>query len=243
MATQPIYLLSTATLPAELIEEAAAKGIALDTMDFIAIEPVIDAEMGARIRELGRQPLVAVFTSTNAVEAIGRTGGRDWMIFCTSGATRQLVAERFGADTIAGTADSAAGLAAQIIRVAPSDAAAEVRRAAVYFFCGDQRRDELPDLLKEVGLTVHEVVVYRTLLTPRKTERVYAGIAFFSPSAVESYFSLNTVADDVTLFAIGRTTAAAIQARCSHLVIISDRPGKEALVRTMTDYFQTNNKE
>jgi uroporphyrinogen-III synthase len=149
------------------------------------------------------------------------------------------VAERFGADAIAGTADSAAGLAAQIIRVAP----AEVRRAAVYFFCGDQRRDELPDLLKEAGLTAHEVVVYRTILTPQKTQRIYAGIAFFSPSAVESYFSLNTVADGVTLFAIGRTTAAAIEARCPNAVIISDRPGKEALVRTMTDYFQTNNKE
>jgi uroporphyrinogen-III synthase len=239
MPTQPIYLLATGPLPAELIEGAAEKGIVLDTMSFIATEAVADEEMNARIRALGGQRLTAVFTSTNAVEAIGRTGGWGWMIFCTSGATQQLVAERFGADAIAGTADSAAGLAAQIIRVAP----AEVRRAAVYFFCGDQRRNELPDLLKEAGLTVHEVVVYRTLLTPQKTERSYAGIAFFSPSAVESYFSLNTVADDAMLFAIGRTTAAAIQARCSCPVIISDRPGKDALIHTMTDHFQTNNKE
>jgi len=238
MATPSIYLLSTAALPPELVEEAAQKGMMLEAEAYISIEPVADEALGVRIRELGRQRRTAIFTSTNAVEAIGDTGGGDWMIFCTSGATRQLVAERFGADAIAGTADSAAELAAQIIR-----AAAGERGAAVYFFCGDQRRDELPDLLKEAGLTVHEVVVYRTLLTPRKTERVYAGIAFFSPSAVESYFSLNTVADGVTLFAIGRTTAAAIQARCSRPVVISDRPGKEVLVRTMTDYFQTNNKE
>jgi uroporphyrinogen-III synthase len=234
MATSSIYLLSTAALSPELVEEAAQKGMMLEAEAYISIEPVLGEALGARIMELGRQPLVAVFTSTNAVEAIGRTGGWGWMIFCTSGATQRLVAERFGADAIAGTADSAAGLAAQIIRVAPD---------AVYFFCGDQRRDELPDLLKETGLTIHEVVVYRTLLTPRKAKRDYAGIAFFSPSAVESYFSLNTVADDVTLFAIGRTTAAAIQARCSCPVIISDRPGKDALIHTMTDHFQTNNKE
>ena len=98
-------------------------------------------------------------------------------------------------------------------------------------------------MLRAEGFKVNEWIVYRTLLTPRKTERVYTGIAFFSPSAVESYFSLNTAADGVTLFAIGRTTAAAIQARCSCPVIISDRPGKDALVRTMTDHFQTNNKE
>jgi uroporphyrinogen-III synthase len=243
MATPSIYLLSTAALPLELVEEAAQKGMILEAEAYISIEPVADEALGVRIRELGRQRLTAIFTSTNAVEAIGDTRGDDWRIFCTSGATRQLVAERFGADAIAGTADSAAELAAQIIRVAPGDAAAGVRGAAVYFFCGDQRRDELPDLLKEAGLTAHEVVVSRTILTPQKTQRIYAGIAFFSPSAVESYFSLNTVADGVTLFAIGRTTAAAIEARCPNAVIISDRPGKEALVRTMTDYFQTNNKE
>jgi uroporphyrinogen-III synthase len=98
-------------------------------------------------------------------------------------------------------------------------------------------------MLRTEGFRVNEWVVYRTILTPQKTQRIYAGIAFFSPSAVESYFSLNTAADGVTLFAIGRTTAAAIQARCACPVIISDRPAKEALVRTMIDYFQTNNKE
>jgi uroporphyrinogen-III synthase len=243
MVTPSTYLLSTATLSPELVEEAAQKGMILEAEAYISIEPVADEALGARIRELGRQPLMAIFTSTNAVEAIGDTRGRDWKIFCTSGATRQLVADYFGEAAIAGTADSATGLAAQIIRVAPRDGAAGFGRASVYFFCGDQRRDELPDLLKEAGLTVHEVVVYRTLLTPRKTERTYAGIAFFSPSAVESYFTLNTAADGVILFAIGQTTAAAIQARCPNAVIISDRPGKDALVHIMTNYFQTNNKE
>ena len=236
MAAQPIYLLATAPLPAELIEEAAAKGIALDTMDFIAIEPVIDAEMGARIREWGGRQLTAVFTSTTAVEALKEwlAGAPDWRIFCIEGATRRAVADYFGEATIAGTAESATALA---------KVAAVAGEKEISFFCGDQRREELPAMLRAEGFKVNEWIVYRTLLTPRKTERVYAGISFFSPSAVESYFSLNMVAEGVTLFAIGRTTAAAIQARCPNAVIISDRPGKEALIRTMTDYFKTNNKE
>jgi uroporphyrinogen-III synthase len=237
MATSTIYLLSTTALLPELVEEAAQKGLMLEAEAYISIEPVADEALGARIMELGRQPLVAIFTSTNALEAIGDTGGVDWKIFCTSGATRQLVADRFGADAIAGTGDSAAELAAQIIRVAPDVAAAGVRGAAAYFFCGDQRRDELPDLLKEAGLTVHEVVVYRTLLTPRKTKRNYAGIAFFSPSAVESFFSVNEIAADIPLFAIGPTTAAAIRARCINPVITGGEPDKAALIRKMTDHF------
>ena len=242
MATQPIYLLATGLLPAVLIEDAAAKGIVLDIIDFIAIGQVVDEEMGARISILGDRRLTAVFTSVNAVEAVKRWIGRapDWRIFCIEGATSRTVADYFGEAAIAGTAGSARALAEVVMEADEKRYGGEKE---IFFFCGDQRRDELPDLLKEAGLMVHEVVVYRTLLTPRKTERDYAGIAFFSPSAVESYFSLNTVADGVMLFAIGRTTAAAIQARCMNPVIISDRPGKEALVRTMTDYFQTNNKE
>jgi uroporphyrinogen-III synthase len=236
MATPSIYLLSTAALPLELVEEAAAKGIVLDTMNFIAIETVIDAEMGAQIRVLGNQRLTAVFTSTSAVEAMkgGMEGVPDWRIFCIGGATRRAVADYFGEDAIAGTAESATALAKVVMAVNIKE---------IFFFCGDQRREELPAILRGEGFTVNEWIVYRTLLTPRKAKRDYAGVAFFSPSAVESYFSLNTVTDDVILFAIGATTAAAIQARCSRPVIISDRPGKNALVRTMTDHFQTNNKE
>jgi uroporphyrinogen-III synthase len=267
MATPSIYLLSTAALPPELVEEAAQKGMMLEAEAYISIEPVADEALGTRIRELGRQPLTAIFTSTNAVEAVKRwtgsgaaaAGAPDWRIFCIEGATRRAVADYFGEAAIAGTAESATTLAAAVGADADErtfEGTADIRSDSsvvgqdrnggtkeIFFFCGDQRRGELPAMLRAEGFEVNECIVYRTLLTPRKTERVYAGIAFFSPSAVESYFSLNTVADDVTLFAIGRTTAAAIQARCSNTVIIGDRPGKEALVRTMTDYFQTNNKE
>jgi len=246
MAAPSIYLLSTAALPLELIEEAAATGIVIDTLDFIALEMVIDAEIGARIKALGDLRLTVVFTSVNAVDAVKNwlTAVPDWRIFCIGGATRRAVADYFGEAAISGTAESAAALAEEMTR--------ENHRGAkrvgegdreIFFFCGDQRREELPVRLRAEGFKVNEWIVYRTILTPRKTERIYAGIAFFSPSAVESYFSRNTVGSNVTLFAIGRTTAAAIQARCSNQVIIGDRAEKGALVRTMTDHFQTNHKE
>lgn len=261
MATPPIYLLSTGGLPPVLIEEAAAKGIVIDTLDFIAIEVVIDTETGARIKALGDLRLTAVFTSVNAVDAVKGWIGSvpDWRIFCIGEATCRAVADYFGEPAIAGTAESAAALAEVVMA---HEGATDARSGSsgvgqdrnggtkempgiameIFFFCGDQRREELPVRLRAAGFKVNEWIVYRTILTPKRTERVYAGIAFFSPSAVESYFSLNSVADGVTLFAIGRTTAAAIQARCSNPVIIGDRPGKDALVRVMTDHFQANNR-
>jgi len=245
MATQPIYLLATGPLPAELIEWAAAKGIVLDMMSFIATEAVADEETGARIRALGDRQLMAVFTSVNAVEAVKEwmREAPDWRIFCIGGATRRAVAGYFGEGAIAGTAESATALAEVVMTEAGEDGRSARGTKEIFFFCGDQRREELPAMLRAEGFKVNEWIVYRTLLTPRKTERVYAGIAFFSPSAVESYFTLNTAADGAILFAIGQTTAAAIKASCPNAVIISDRPGKDALVHIMTDYFQTNNKE
>ncbi len=245
MAIEPIYLLAAGPLPAELIEEAAAKGIVLDTVSLIATGQIDDEEMGARIKALGDRQLTAIFTSTNAVEAVKvwMNARVDWRIFCIGGATGRAVADYFGVAAIGGTADSATALADLVIAEAHQDAGSAWETKEIFFFCGDQRREELPVMLRAEGFKVNEWIVYRTLLTPQKTEGVYAGIAFFSPRAVESYFSLNPVAEDGKVFAIGRTTAAAIQARCSLPVIIRDRPGKEALVRTMTDYFQTNNKE
>jgi uroporphyrinogen-III synthase len=203
----------------------------------IAIERVGDAE----VRELAVRPLVVVFTSVNAVEAVkeGLVGVTPrWKIYCTGGATREAVADFFGEPAIAGTADSAGSLA-ELIRgeMGGSEGAREV-----FFFCGDLRREELPSDLSRAGFIVNERIVYRTLLTPHKTERVYDGIAFFSPSAVESYFSVNTVAAGTVLFAIGYSTAATIKTRCSNPVVIGDLPEKDALIRKMIGYFSNKRR-
>ena len=58
----------------------------------------------------------------------------------------------------------------------------------VIFFCGDQRRDELPEILRQHEVVVNEIVVYQTIAVPHKIEKQYHGILFFSPSAVQSFF-------------------------------------------------------
>ena len=250
MTAQSIHILSTRPLPAGLIAHAAARGVGLDTISFISTAPVVDEDLLREIRELALRPLAAVFTSMNAVEAVRgwlMTPPLGWKVFCIGSATRRLVADFFGEAAIAGTAGSA-GMLAETVKglegfgdggTGGAGLGQGVGGAAseVYFFCGDRRREELPFLLRREGFTINERVIYRTILTPRKVERAYDGIAFFSPSAVESYFSVNTVAEATRLFAIGETTAASIGAHCTNPVVISDSPEQEVLVRRMIDYF------
>jgi uroporphyrinogen-III synthase len=226
MTRQPIYLLSTGTLSERLVEEATERGVVLDVISFIGIEYM---EEIAGMEKLMAKPLVAVFTSVNAVHAVGRwlRGRLDWRVYCISGTTREAVVELLGAEAVAGSAQSASELAEVISR------AEEERGKDIVFFCGDRRRDELP------SLGVVEKVVYRTVLTPHQVERNYDGIAFFSPSAVESFFSVNVIAGEIPLFAIGSTTAASIRTRCTNPVITGGGTDKALLIRLMTDHFLT----
>jgi uroporphyrinogen-III synthase len=236
MSVTLAYVLSTRTLSAALIEEAATKGITIDVAPFINTEKLEDKTVSLQLAELAKRPVTAIFTSTNAVTAMEKkTGSPNWKIFCLSGATHRAAAERFGENRIAGVADSAKELAEAII--------SRETTGECWFFCGDKRREELPDRLKAAGWQVHELVVYRTILTPIRIDKPYDAIVFFSPSAVESFFSMNTIGSQVRLFAIGRTTAAAIGAICPNPVVISERPDEQILIKQLINSFDEHTQK
>lgn len=231
--------MSTQGLPDAVIAAAAEKGVQLDAASFIRTEllPVGELPVGSAI---------VVFTSQRAVEAVPAIEA-GWRIFCISGATQRVVEKRFGADVVDGSAPSAEELASVIVETSPLKAGGGKAEGVksrgiiggakrVLFFCGDLRRGELPALLRQAGYAVEERIVYRTLLSPRKVEREYAGIAFFSPSGVESFFSMNTVGAATNLFAIGRTTSAAVLAQTGREAIVASQPDKEILINEMITY-------
>lgn len=223
MSASKAYVLSTRALSATLIAEAGANGLTIDVLPFISVAKLQNEKLLEEIRELTKRSLTAVFTSTNAVTAIETShGSPDWKIFCVGGTTRRAVADRFGEHAVAGTASSAKELAEEIIRKAPGK--------ELWFFCGDRRRGELPERLVTAGWRVHELIVYQTILTPARIEKTYDAIAFFSPSAVESFFSMNAVDPNIPLFAIGETTAAALYRKCSNPVSVSESPDEKSLI-------------
>jgi uroporphyrinogen-III synthase len=232
MQQNKISILSTRPLEDYLLEEVKQADIDIDIIPFIETIPVSDAAVKQQIAEIMQINATVIFTSMNAVEAVAaQLNGVQprWNIYAMGTATHRLVEKYFGAASLAGTAASAAALAAVI--------AEKNNVTAVFFFCSDLRREELPQILNARSISVNEIIVYKTIAVPSVLSKTYEAILFFSPSAVESFFSMNKLADSVLLFAIGNTTAHEIKKYAANTIIISDAPGKENLVRELIKYF------
>lgn len=230
MATN-LSILCTRPVQQILVNEAAQKGIDLQVIPVIDTEPVVDIDVQQEVEQLALQYATVVFTSMNAVESVITMLDQqvpEWNIYCMGHTTAQIIKEYFGEQSIAGTGNNAADLADAIIE---ADEAGEI-----VFFCGDQRREELPAKLARAGIDVNEIVVYRTIPLYKKIEQAYDAILFFSPSAVDSYFKINKVAGQTVLFAIGQTTAAAIKQYSNNKTITANTPGKDELVRKAIHY-------
>ncbi len=227
-----ISILSTRPVSDQQIVEAGRKNIIVDVISFIDTSPIENIEVQQEIESAMLRPSAVVFTSMNAIDAVSQFITDEqppWRIYCIGNTTKQLAIHYFGAESIAGFASDASELAELIIAEAQDD--------SVIFFCGDQRRDELPKLLRENDIEVEEIIVYETLLVPHKINKVYHGVLFFSPSAVHSFFSVNKVTADTRMFAIGKTTSEAIAGRCSNKIILPDESTKYSLVEKMMEYF------
>ena len=231
MQQSRINILCTRPLDESLIKRAAQSGIGIEVLSFIETAPVQSWKKKQEIENALGKPASVVFTSMTAVDAVAtqlHAQRPAWNIYCIGNTTYHLVKKYFGEEAIAGTAANAAELAELIV--------AEVDMDEVIFFCGDRRREELPDILRSNKIGVNEIVVYQTLAVPHKINKQYRGILFFSPSAVESFFSRNTLPQTTVLFAIGETTATEIKKYTNNTIIVSDEPGKEYLVKKMMEH-------
>lgn len=227
-----VKILCTRPLNKGLTDKAAQEGIDIDELSFIVTEPIQSIAVQQEIELTFLQTATVVFTSMNAVEAVAFYQEETmpaWNIYSIGNTTHKLAGKYFGEDKIAGTASDAASLAELIAEDRFTD--------EVIFFCGDQRRDELPQILRDHAIEVNEITVYQTIIVPHKIDPVYHGILFFSPSAVVSFFSRNKLPETTVLFAIGNTTANEIKKYAPNKIIISDEPGKENLLKKMMEYF------
>jgi uroporphyrinogen-III synthase len=234
MKKSKLKILSTKKLNQEAIDKASLNDIEIEELPFITTAPIKDEELKSKLRGFLQQNIAAVFTSKNAVLAFDQIVNTElkWKIFCIGQATKKVAEKVFGAERIAGVADNAEDLSNVILQDE------EIKK--VYFFCGNQRRDELPNKLKAEGREVEEIVVYETVETPQKMSRKnYDGILFFSPSAVKSYFSLNKLNDELQVFAVGKTTADSILKHGEREIIIAEIPGQEIMIDQVIAHFST----
>lgn len=238
MAEHNIQILSTRPLKTELVEKAAARHIHAEAEAFIQNIPEFSLQLSNAIRTLSGQTLVVVFTSIHAVEVVkAELDGivPPWKIFCTGGVTKEALLEIFAEDNIIATAKNAGNLAEKILQ--------HPEITEVFFFCSKQRLNDLPETLAAAGVAVNEKIVYQTVGTPIAIEKDYDAILFFSPSAVHSFFSMNTLPLTTTLFSIGKTTTATIESYCGNEVVTSQWPGESTLIDLVIEYYSKTARE
>jgi len=142
-----------------------------------------------------------VFTSQNGVQSIldnfAVADVHFENIYCVGRRTKKMITNNFG--SVKHVEQSALKLAEYLVKEIPND-------AEITYFCGDIRRDELPELLSKKGKNLIEIETYATQQSPVELDKNYNGVLFFSPSAIDSYLSLNNTTETIA-FCIGNTTA------------------------------------
>ncbi len=233
MKQNKIFILTTRPLAYTTMLKATDAGVEIDTASFIETNNIINQPIAEKIRQYAAQDVSVVFTSMNAAEAVidcleVSDIVPDWTIYSMGGTTHTILKNYFTDSEIIADANNASQLANEII---------EDETEEIVFFCGNQRRDELPRLLQNVSIKVNEVVVYETIETPVKIDKKYNGILFFSPSAARSFFSINKIDTDTVLFAIGTTTAVELRKFSHNKILVGEHPNKEQLAEKAIGYF------
>ncbi len=236
MKENKISILSTRPLAHTTMLLAEEKGMQIDVESFIETHPTIDSVSGNKILKLAPKEVAVVFTSMNAAEAVidclkAINAEPEWTIYTLGGITGTIIKSAFIGSEIFSDAINAKQIAVTIIANEETE---------IIFFCGNQRREELPAMLKKQNIKVEEVVVYETIETPVKITKNYSGILFFSPSAVQSFFSVNKVDSATVLFAIGTTTATTLKKVSTNKVLVGTQPHKEQLAEQAMDYLMNN---
>lgn len=98
----------------------------------------------------------------------------------------------------------------------------------IFFFCGNRRREELPSALRAAHIPYEEVVTYQTQLNPKKFERSFDAVLFFSPSGVESFLKVNNLNNSWAI-CIGETTAEPLRS-IHKKIAVANTPTVESVI-------------
>jgi uroporphyrinogen-III synthase len=221
------HIVSTRKLNSSRVAELEKQGWTFTQHDFI--HKIIDVPSECKKESIEQN---IVLTSKSGVEAFLKVSESlkldptAYSIYSISQATTEA-AIAVGLKVKA-NAPNASSLADEILK--------DKTILALTHICGNRRRNELSEKLNGAGVLVHDVMAYRTELTSVAINQHYDGILFFSPSAVDSFLSINTL-KTIPCFCIGPTTGDHAKQKGYLHVYFSDAPTEEALLNLLTNYF------
>lgn len=214
-----INVLSTKKLSSEQLRLFDNSQISIDAYSAISIEklPFIATN----------QVENAIVTSQNSAQIIIDAGIQVNNVFCVGKKTSKLILKN--SINVVKTASNAADLANFIVKKHKND--------SFVFFCGNIRRDELPNILTKNEIDFTEKLIYKTSSNFQKINKNFDGILFFSPSGVQSYIQENSLTNSV-VFCIGKTTASEVRKHTSNIVV-AQQSTVENTITTAIDYFKS----
>lgn len=226
-----ISILSTRAIDQALIEKAAVRRIQIDCHPFISIVPNLTEEVKQQLEQLVQSAAHVALTSVNSVTILSDyLGGRpvNWKVFCISGPTCEAAKNRLSGIEILDVAETGEQLAARI------KTRNEIKE--LVFLGSNIRTPALANGLTGSHISLAEIFLYKTEEVQVKVSKDYNGILFFSPSAVRSFFSENTIADKTTPFTIGTTTATALSTY-TNKAVISEQPSQDSMINKLIEYY------
>lgn len=228
-----LKILCSKNVSEEFSEICEEQHILLDVHPFIKTVPIIDKDLQTQIKDLSHRSINVIFTSTTSVNIVANileSISPKWTIFCVGQNTATLALRSFPNSTISFVANYGKELGEYLI--------SQYEINDFIFFCGKSRRNELPAMMKLANKNLEEILLYHTEPTAIRINKNYDGIVFCSPSAVDSFFSINKVSEPTVLFSIGNTTSEQISKYSTNKIITTSIPLMENILNDILKYFQ-----
>jgi uroporphyrinogen-III synthase len=172
---------------------------------------------------------VVVFTSKNGVKSVWKQQRKileNKTIICVGTKTKTFIEKKgFQVDETADYAEDLIGIIDQ-----------KYKGKTFTFFCGNIRRDTIPNYFKENQIAFEEVIVYKTKTHSKAISENFDGILFFSPSAIASFLEKNELKNE-TCFCIGTTTANALENKTKNIIIAS-KPTVEHVIDEVIQFYK-----
>ncbi len=170
-----------------------------------------------------------VFTSKEAVKSVLKSDVKNVhsiSCFCVGSKTRNFL-EKKGFIVL-----ESADYAEELIQIIES----KYKTNSFTFFCGNIRRNTIPDFFQQNKIVYNEIVVYETKLKQHQIKEPFDGVLFYSPSGVNSFLKKNSL-ENKTCFCIGTTTAKALENKTNNIIIAS-QPTVENVITEVIKYYK-----
>ena len=127
-----------------------------------------------------------VFTSKQAVKSVLKSDVKNvHTISCLCvGSKTKIFLEKKGFIVI-----ESANYAEDLIQIIDS----KYKDNSFTFFCGNIRKNTIPNYFQQNKIAYNEIVVYETKPKPHQIKEPFDGVMFFSPSGVNSFLEKNTL--------------------------------------------------